>query len=598
MSEMMSNFFHPTIGFLVLIGALPFLPGKWWKWVLPIPAIIAVISVVQMTPGNYGGLEWMGFQLQLARVDRLSIIFAHVFAIQAVIGFIYAMHVKRKIHHVAAAMYVGGAFGCVFAGDYLTLFLFWELMSVASTVLIWLNHRENKKAPGAGLRYFLIHTLGGLLMLGGMLLRYKALGNWDFVAIDPATAQVYDWLILFGFGVNAAFIGLHAWLPDAYPEATIPGAVFMSAFTTKTAVYTLARAFAGWEFLAIMGVLMALYGVVYATMENNARRILSYHIVSQVGYMVAGIGIGTYMTVNGAAAHAYAHILYKGLLFMSVGALLHATGTAKLTELGGLVGRLPWVMICYVVAGLSISGWPVFNGFVSKTMTIAGAFADHRVLLGLGMEVAAVGTFLSVGLKLPYFAFWGGKPNDMQRKLTPIPWNMYVAMFIGAGLCIAQGVYPQMLYTLLPYPEAAAEFHPWTPWHVTQALLLLSFAGLAFYLQRETMKPHRQLNLDFEFFYRWAGKLFLWVVSYPLAWLDSIWTEVYRWVGLRGLLWSALGTDVFDRRAIDGVVDGAAYNTREAGRGTALAQTGRLNDYFAGAVVVGLIVFVVVWLVG
>ena len=127
---------------------------------------------------------------------------------------------------------------------------------------------------------------------------------------------------MIGFCVNAAVIPLHAWLPDAYPEATVTGAVFMSAFTTKTAVYVLARGFAGFEILAIMGTLMTLYGVFYATIENNARRILSYHIVSQVGYMVAGIGVGTAMTVNGACAHAYAHILYKGLLFMGAGTLL------------------------------------------------------------------------------------------------------------------------------------------------------------------------------------------------------------------------------------------------------------------------------------
>lgn len=321
---MTSSFYHPAVAFIAMAAAIPLFPGRLyqaWRWILPIPAILAIWSVFTMQPQAHAFVHWMGFTLNVGRVDALSLVFANVFAIQALLGFIYALHYEDKRQHIFAALYVGGAFGCVFAGDYLTLFAFWELQSVASTMMILINSANNSKASRAGFSYFLVHTLGGLLMLGGMLIRYKALGTFAFTATVPGSMQYFDWLILFGFGVNAAFIGLHAWLPDAYPEATIPGAVFMSAFTTKTAVYVLARAFAGVEFLAWMGVAMSLYGVIYATMENNARRILSYHIVSQVGYMVAGIGIGTAMTLNGACAHAYAHILYKGLLFMSVGAI-------------------------------------------------------------------------------------------------------------------------------------------------------------------------------------------------------------------------------------------------------------------------------------
>ncbi len=587
-----SSFLHPAAAFLALGILLPFIRGSWWRWLTPIPAILAIYSVFTVAPGDYGGLTWMGFNLSLGRVDALSTIFANVFAIQALLGFIYSLHQEDKRQHIAACFYVGGAFGCVFSGDYLSLFAFWEMMSVASTMLIWLNFRENKRSLAAGFRYFLMHTFGGLLLLAGMLLRYKALGTWAFTPVDPSAAHYYDWLIMFGFGLNAAIIGLHAWLPDAYPEATVTGAVFMSAFTTKTAVYTLARGFAGWEFLAIMGVVMTLYGVFYATMENNARRILSYHIVSQVGYMVAGIGIGTAMTLNGACAHAYAHILYKGLLFMTVGGILYATGTQKLTELGGLASRLPIVCLCYVVAGLSISGWPVFNGFISKTITIAGAFEDHRTLLGIGMELAAVGTFLSVGIKLPYFAFWSKAP-DTTRVLKPIPWNMHLAMILGASLCTLQGLFPQALYWLLPYQPV--EYTPWTAWHVLQSFMLLSFAGFAFYLMRKTMKPHEQRNIDFDYLYRLVGRGFLFLVSKPVAWLDSIWTEVYARVGLKGLMGGAAASRVFDVSGIDTVVDGSAYTTRGIGRGAAKTQTGRLNDYLAGAVALAAAVLALVW---
>jgi multicomponent Na+:H+ antiporter subunit D len=335
---------------------------------------------------------------------------------------------------------------------------------------------------------------------------------------------------------------------------------------------------------------MAVYGVLYAAIENNARRILSYHIVSQVGYMVAGVGIGTAMTVNGAVAHAYAHILYKGLLFMGAGCLLHAAGTAKLSDLGGLVGRLPWVMLFYMVGAVSISGMPFFNGFISKNMTILGAVEAHRMILGVFLEVAAVGTFLSVGIKLPYFAFWSKPENTMPLK--PVPFNMYLAMALAAGLCLAQGLYPKMLYDLLPNP---VHFRPYTEWTLLQAFMLLSFTGLGFYLMRKVIEPHPGRNLDFDVLYRLIGRGFLYLICKPISLIDDLWTEVYRVGGLRGLMGVAFGTRWFDRKGIDTVVDGSAYAVRGIGRLSARMQTGRLQDYLAWAAVLALCVFAAVW---
>jgi multicomponent Na+:H+ antiporter subunit D len=457
--------------------------------------------------------------------------------------------------------------------------------------LVWL--RRTPSSSAAGFRYFLFHVFGGLFLLGGMLLRYGAMGTFAFTAVSPNAAHYYDYLILVGFLVNAAFVPLHAWLPDAYPEATITGAVFMSAFTTKTAVYVFARGFSGFYVLAIGGCIMCLYGVFYATIENNARRILSYHIVSQVGYMVCGIGIGTAMTMDGACAHAYAHILYKGLLFMGVGCLLFSAGTAKLSELGGLASRLPLVMVGYMVGAVSISGMPFFNGFVSKTMTIAGAAEAHHTWLALGMELAAVGTFLSVGIKLPYFAFFAKPKNDMPLK--PIPWNMYLGMGISSVLCLAIGLFPGMLYKLLPFPT---EYTPYTPWHLVQSSMLLGFTGLGFYLMRRIMPPHPSRNLDFDILYRAIGRGFIKLVSVPTAALDNIWTDVYAKVGLRGLVGIGHVTSVFDSQVIDGVLDGSARAVREdGGAAVASTQTGRLQDYLAATVGLGLIVFVIVWFV-
>ena len=584
-----SFFIHPAIGFLALAAILPFMRGREWRWLLLVPSVVAIFAVFSMGTGEQLAdrltLQWVGQTLQLGRVDKLSLIFAQVFAIMSFAGMLYAMHVEDKLQHLMASLYVAGGFGCVFAGDLLTLFVFWELMSIGSTFLVLCN--RTRESVAAGFRYFLFHTLGGLFILGGMLLRYKALGTWEFTAAAPDMQQLYNWLILTGFCVNAAVVPLHAWLPDAYPRGTVTGSVFMCAFTTKTAVYVLARGFAGWEILAIMGTVMAVYGVLYACMENNARRILSYHIVSQVGYMVAGIGVGTAMTLNGAAAHAYAHILYKGLLFMGTGALLYAVGTAKLDKLGGLAARLPWVMVLYMVAALSISGMPLFNGFISKTMTIAGAAEAHQYLVALGLEIAAVGTFISVGIKLPYFAFWGGKEQDMTREIKPIPWNMYAGMAVLAVLCVAQGVFPSILYRYLPF-AVEHQYVPWEVWNVIQSGLLLGFSGLAFYVLRKIITPHSGLNLDFDFFYRAVGAGALVLICKPIAWIDDRWTEAYRAIGLRGMMAVAMGSSFFDRKAIDGVVDGSAYGVMRLGKLGAALQNGDLQRYLGLAVILAL----------
>jgi multicomponent Na+:H+ antiporter subunit D len=581
-------FFHPAWAFLALALALPFFKGSWWRYLLLVPPLIAFWAVVNMQAGAYGVLPYLGQEMVLGRVDRLSKFFANVFTLQALIGMIFAMHSNDRAHHAAASVYVAGSFGCVFAGDYLTLFIFWEMMSVSSAFLVWLNRKPI--SIRAGLRYFLFHTLGGLFIFAGLLLRYRAVGNLAFVAVSPESARFFDWLILTGFCVNAAVVPLHAWLPDTYPEATVAGAVFMCAFTTKTAVYALARGFAGFEALTVAGTVMAVYGVLYAAIENDGRRILSYHIVSQVGYMVAGIGIGTAMTVNGAVAHAYAHILYKGLLFMGAGCLLFSAGTARLDRLGGLVRRMPWVMVLYMVGAVSISGVPFFSGFISKNMTIQGAVEAHHAWIGWLLEVAAVGTFVSVGLKLPYFAFWAKPDSDIELK--PMPANMYVAMAFAAALCLAMGVYPQMVYRILPYP---VHYAPYTTWKVLQTVLLLGFSGLGFYFMRKIIHPVPGRNLDFDILYRFIGNAFVAGFTRPLAAMDDIWTQVYRRVGLAALMGSARGAGVFDRQAIDTVVDSTASTVYGLSRFFRRIQTGRLQDYLAWMTVAAMLVFAVVW---
>ena len=573
----MDSWIHP--GLIFIFGALliPLLPGRLRQIYLLVLPALAFWDVLTMTPGVYGSFNYLGFDIVVGRVDKLSLVFAHVFTLMAILGFIYSLHVKDLGQHMAACFYIGGSLGVTFAGDYLTVFIFWEMMAFGSVFLIWL--RRVPASISAGYRYLLWHIFGGLLLLAGMVLNYQQTGSLAFILIPEAGAGPAQYLILAGFALNAAVFPLHAWLPDAYPQATVTGAVFMCAYTTKTAVYVLARAFPGYEVLAIMGTAMTIYGVVYATIENDMRRILAYHIISQVGYMVAGVGIGTELALNGACAHAYAHILYKALLFMGAGAVLEMTGRSKLNELGGLYKYMPLSLIFYVVGGISISGFPLFSGFVSKSLIVAGAGEAHHSVLMVLMLLASVGTFLSVGLKLPYFA-WFGKDCGLTPKEPPK--NMLWAMGLTSLLCLIIGVYPRVLYDLLPYP---VHYDPYSAYHLSETLQILIFTGLGFFLLVKKLSPEAKINLDFDFFVRSLVSGFYWFARRPLQGLDQVWGEFYRTVVLRILMSLARFFAWFDRWGIDGVVDNMAYGTRGLGEKIRGIQSGNIQYYLALALV-------------
>jgi multicomponent Na+:H+ antiporter subunit D len=483
---------------VLILGALlvPVFRGLAQKLILLAVPALALLAVLGTAPGSYGSFEFLNMEMTLGRADSLSLVFAHVFAIMALIGAIYALHVRDSIQHVAGFIYAGSAMGAVFAGDLITLYVFWELMLLSSVWLIWRNRRAASLA--AGFRYLMVHAVSGVLLLAGIVLYYTQTGSLSFDTIEPGSSAF--WLILLGFMVNAAVPPLHAWLTDAYPEATVTGAVFLSAFTTKTAVYTLMRGFPETDVLIWLGALMTLWGVTYAMLANNIRRLLAYHIVSQVGFMVTGIGLGTAMALNGSAAHAFAHILYKALLFMSAGAIIHMTGRMKLTELGGLYRAMPLTFVFYMIAAFSISAFPLTSGFVSKTM-ILEAYADQQAaLVWLMLSLASAGTFLSVGLKLPWFAFLG---RDAGLRPREAPANMLLAMGIAAFFCIYIGVQPQWLYQMLPHQPV--DYNAYTPGHVLWDLQLLLFVGLVFFVLLKFVAPKDKITLDTDWFYRIAA---------------------------------------------------------------------------------------------
>lgn len=492
----------PALIFIFGSLLIPLLPGKAKRaWMLFLP--VASFAVVLNTPeGIHWTVRLMDFDLIFGRVDRLARPFGMIFSIVSFLGVIYSLHVKDDLQNVSGFMYAGGALGVTFAGDLFSLYIFWEVMAIASTFLVLA--RKTREAYGAAYRYVLVHIFGGLALLAGIVFYIHTNGTTEFanIGLDGSAAS---WLIFLGVAVNAAVLPFHPWLKDAYPAATETGAVFLSAFTTKSAVYVMARMFPGTELLIYLGALMAAVPIFYAVLENDLRRVLAYSLINQVGFMMVGVGIGTALSINGTVAHAFCHILYKALLFMSAGAVLYRTGTIRCTALGGLYKTMPFTCLFCVIGAASISAFPLFSGFVSKSMIVSAAGHHKLVVVWLLLQFASAGVFHHAGIKVPFFIFFG---HDSGLRPKEAPWNMQIAMFCAAFLCVFIGCFPQPLYTYLPFP---VDYVPYTGAHVVGQLQLLMFGALAFcllVLSGYYPAEMRATHLDTDWFYRKGGKWF------------------------------------------------------------------------------------------
>ena len=489
MSEL---FLHPGVVLILAAIALPFLAGHARSALILIAPALALALTWQLGDGVHWQISWIGLDLQPLVADRLTRLFATIFALMAFGGGLFALGQKSRVEVPAALVYAGSAIGVTFAGDLVTLFVFWELMAVGSTLVLWSAQTES--AFRASRRYLAVHLFGGVVLFAGITGHIVATGSTAFAAMQPDS--VASALILIGFLINAGAPMVSSWLPDAYPEASWSGTVFLSAFTTKTAVYVLLRGFPGTELLIWLGIFMIFYGIVYALLENDMRRILAYSIVNQVGFMVTGIGIGTEMALNGAAAHAFTHIIYKALLLMSAGSVLLMTGRRKCSELGGLFHTMPIATICGTIGALAISSFPFTSGFVSKSMVTQAAIDGHMLWIWLALAAASAGVFLHAGIKFPWFVFF---QKDSGLRPPDPPATMRWAMIFFAFLCIALGVWPDPLYAMLPY---AVDYVPYTAAHVLTQLQLLLFSGLAFFVMLKYLKRTPTITLDADWTYR------------------------------------------------------------------------------------------------
>jgi len=498
-------------GLILILGAivLLLLPATARKAGTIALAALGFYAIFQLEDGSQLFPTLLGFKLTLLRVDATSKAFGYIFTLCAVAAFIFSWHEKSRAENTAALVYIGSALGVVFAGDMITWYVCWELMAIASTFLILA--RKTEKSLKAAQRYILVHLAGGLILLTGILLHVHETGSIAFDAFDAFPKDtIGSWFILVGILINAAAVPFSSWLPDAYPESTVMGGVILSAYTTKTAVYTLIRGFPGWEILVAVGCVMAIYGIIYALLENDMRRILAYSIINQVGFMVCGVGIGTELAIAGVVAHAFCHIIYKALLWMSAGAVLFRTSKSKCTELGGLYKTMPLTMILGTIGALAISGVPLTSGFISKTLIVAAAENKNLIWAWLVLEIASAGVFLHAGIKFPYFVFF-----NVDRGLRPkeAPKPMLIGMGLLALLCILLGCYPAPLYNILPYSDAvkSTTFSAIYIDHFSNVVTmfqLLAFSALAFFVFLPWLKRTPTISIDFDWFYRKGAKLF------------------------------------------------------------------------------------------
>ena len=493
---MPTELLSPGIFQMLAAVLVPLIAAGLWRniYLLAIP-IVSFWWTIGLTPGDILTAEIFDLSLIVMRVDSLSLVFAYVFEIATLISIIFAWHIRDAVQQVAGLVYSGAAIAGVFAGDLVTLFVMWELTALASVFLIWA--RRTGPSFWAGMRYLIILIGSGVLLLAGAIIHYQATGSIAFNALGVGTLGTN--LILLAFAVKCAFPLLHNWVQDSYGQATVTGTVFLSAFTTKLAIYALARAFPGTDMLIWIGATMAAFPVLFAIIESDFRRVLAYGLNTQLGFMVVGVGIGTELSLNGTAAHAFTGVLYLALLFMSMGAVLFRTDTINGSELGGLYKSMPWSAGFCIIGALSISAFPLTGGFVSKSLIISAAAGEGHWIVWAVLLLASVGVFIHSGLKVPFFTFFA---QDSGKRLEEAPVNMLIAMAITAALCLGIGIFPEYLYSILPHQ---VDYIPYTTAHVITQLQLLAFSALAFAVlmsKRIFPTPLKSVNLDTDWVYR------------------------------------------------------------------------------------------------
>ena len=520
-TDKLMTILHPGI-IMILFGILVMLLPRGFRKPLSIIApVTAAWAFLQMTPDSSLPYELAPYiQMEFIHLDSLAWTFMLVFCIIAILNGIYGIGIQHRYECGMSMVYAGSVMGVILAGDCISLIVFWEISAFASMYVVYCKH--DRASARASFRYILVHAFGGNMLLAGLIIYMFHYDN-NLSHLSDCIGEPCFWLIAIGIAVNAAIPPLHAWLPDAYPESTATGTVYLSSFTTKAAIYLMLRMMSGMTDLVWIGAIVAIYGACMAIMENGIRRLLAYHIVSQLGMMIAAAGAGGAIGIDAATAHAFTNILFKGVLMMGAGAVIYATGRSNITELGGLAKKMPVTAGCFLISSLAIAGLPGLSGFVSKALIMDAVHEAGYTIPALLLTAGGVGTLLSITLKINYFVFFGPCDDETVSEADKkVPFSMNFAMVLGTAATVAIGIFPDKFYALMPYKTIVEPYHMG---HVLEYIAIFIGGSIPFFLYLKKMKPHDEVTVDFDWFYRRPFNTMMLKISHVIE-------SIFRWCGI------------------------------------------------------------------
>lgn len=460
-------------GFLLLLGALIALvaPTRARGAIALAAALGALGLAFAPTFGEHAAFGQIGLRIVPLRLDALSQTFGVLFALVAIMLALHGADPKARAETGAILVLAGGALSAVYAGDFLSFVAAAELSTFAAVALLLL--REVWPAQEMGMRLLGWQALSGVLFLSGAAFAIAQSGAAAFAQLSLRTPGGV--LVLLALGVKAGFPVAHVWLKEAVPRASAAGGAAIVAFTTMLGVYGLLRCFAGEPALIGVGLTMAVLAGVYAMAEDDLRRALAYGLVAQTGVMVAATGVGSPLAVAAATAHAFATTLAFTLMAMALGVVRTRTGTARASELGGLVRIMPATTALVCIAALSVAGAPLTAGFASLAL-VFDAMAHAGRPLAYYALIAAVGAGVAtIAVKIPYAAFFA--PPKKPLPSAGLFDSPQLAMLMAGALIVGVGVGPRWLFSLLP-PDPV-RFQPYDTGRLATHLQLAIFAGLA-----------------------------------------------------------------------------------------------------------------------
>ena len=485
----------------ILLGIFSVLFPRKLKKIIAVvaPCIAAIYATYLISLGNAGPiLRWptSNFEINLFKLHDYSGIFCYAFTAAALLNIMFFRQDGNNNNLISIILiYLGSSIAIIFCGDLISLFIFWEIAAISSTAIIM----SNDKHGGPSLRYAYLHILSGVLLLCGIIIQasnagtmeFTAMGLGSYVQLNPAQA-----LILTAILINCAAPPFSAWIADSYPVASIYTIGFLSSFTTKFSLFALLNLFPGFQPLLYVGGAMVVYGIIMSLNSNNIQKILCYNIVNQLGMLIAVISKKE--ALAGIAISACCGIIYQSLFFMATGSVIRLTGKDRLISHAGATS-LNIAKICMIIAGISMAALPFTIGFIGKAIMVDNIYENN--ILYMLLLTSNVGATLCSGIRLPYFLF--SQADHSAKTKEKLPPNMQLTMLLGASLCMLIGLYPEVLYGLIPHKMHYKIYS--ADRIITQLQLILSTAA-AFLIFQNILKPKDQYLPDFDWIYRVPGK--------------------------------------------------------------------------------------------